>query len=109
MANKKAEQPAAAEAPKENKYRDGRWTTPSRRAKGYAADRKASAYALRYIRQKNVLNPEQMEGFRGILAVTDWSGISSVYEPVLMLLAGFLSLLLGSFSPGSRGGKRNSR
>ena len=41
MANKKAEQPAAAEAPKENKYRDGRWTTPSRRAKGYAADRKA--------------------------------------------------------------------
>ena len=41
MANKKAEQPAAAEASKENKYRDGRWTTPSRRAKGYAADRKA--------------------------------------------------------------------
>lgn len=75
----------------------------------YAADRKASAYALRYIRQKNVLNPEQMEGFRGILAVTDWSGISSVYEPVLMLLAGFLSLLLGFFSAGSRGGKRNSR
>ena len=44
MANKKAEQPAAAEAPKENKDRDGRWTTPSKRAKGYAADRKARVH-----------------------------------------------------------------
>ena len=44
MANKKAEQPAAAEAPKENKYRDGRWTTPSKRAKGYAEDRKARVH-----------------------------------------------------------------
>ena len=40
---RKTEQPAQA-APKEskpNKYRDGRWTVPSKRAKGYAADRKA--------------------------------------------------------------------
>ena len=44
MANKKAEQPAAAEVPKENKYRDGRWTTPSKRAKGYAEDRKARVH-----------------------------------------------------------------
>ena len=44
MANKKAEQPVAAEAPKENKYRDGRWTTPSKRAKGYAEDRKARVH-----------------------------------------------------------------
>ena len=44
MANKRAEQPAAAEAPKENKYRDGRWTTPSKRAKGYAEDRKARVH-----------------------------------------------------------------
>ena len=31
-------------APKENKYRDGRWTVPSKRAKGYAADRKAKVH-----------------------------------------------------------------
>lgn len=27
-----------------NKYRDGRWTTPSKRAKAYAADRKARVH-----------------------------------------------------------------
>ena len=29
---------------KPNKYRDGRWTVPSKRAKGYAADRKAKVH-----------------------------------------------------------------
>ena len=40
MATKKAEQPSA----RPNKYRDGRWTTPSKRAKGYAEDRKARVH-----------------------------------------------------------------
>ena len=31
-------------AKKPNKYRDGRWSVPSRRAKGYAADRKARVH-----------------------------------------------------------------
>ena len=35
----KAVQPSAESKP--NKYRDGRWSVPSKRAKGYAADRKA--------------------------------------------------------------------
>lgn len=42
MANKK--ETAESAAPKENKYRDGRWTVPSKRAKGYAADRKAKVH-----------------------------------------------------------------
>ena len=37
-----AEQPAAESKP--NKYRDGRWSVPSKRAKGYAADRKAKVH-----------------------------------------------------------------
>ena len=40
MATKKAEQPSA----RPNKYRDGRWSVPSKRAKGYAADRKARVH-----------------------------------------------------------------
>ena len=36
-----AEQPAES---KPNKYRDGRWSIPSKRAKGYAADRKAKVH-----------------------------------------------------------------
>ncbi len=40
----KKEGTAEAAAPKENKYRDGRWTVPSKRAKGYAADRKAKVH-----------------------------------------------------------------
>ena len=40
MASKKAEQPSA----RPNKYRDGRWSVPSKRAKGYAADRKARVH-----------------------------------------------------------------
>lgn len=40
---KKSEATDAA-APKTNKYRDGRWTVPSKRAKGYAADRKAKVH-----------------------------------------------------------------
>ena len=36
-----AEQPAES---KPNKYRDGRWSVPSKRAKGYAADRKAKVH-----------------------------------------------------------------
>lgn len=44
MANtkEKAVQPAAENRP--NKYRDGRWSVPSKRAKGYAADRKAKVH-----------------------------------------------------------------
>ena len=33
-----------AEPKRANKYRDGRWSVPSRRAKGYAADRKARGH-----------------------------------------------------------------
>lgn len=40
MANQKTEQPSA----RPNKYRDGRWSVPSKRAKGYAADRKARVH-----------------------------------------------------------------
>ena len=40
MATKKAEQSSA----RPNKYRDGRWSVPSKRAKGYAADRKARVH-----------------------------------------------------------------
>ena len=40
---KKAEIPEQPEV-KGNKYRDGRWTGPSRRAKGYAEDRKAKVH-----------------------------------------------------------------
>ena len=40
----KKEGTAEAAAPKENTYRDGRWTVPSKRAKGYAADRKAKVH-----------------------------------------------------------------
>ena len=40
MATKKAEQSSA----RPNKYRDGRWSVPSKRAKGYAADRKAHVH-----------------------------------------------------------------
>ena len=40
MATKKAEQPSA----RPNKYRDGRWSVPSKRAKGYAADRRARVH-----------------------------------------------------------------
>ena len=40
----KREGTADAAVPKENKYRDGRWTVPSKRAKGYAADRKAKVH-----------------------------------------------------------------
>lgn len=40
----KKEGTAETAAPKENKYRDGRWTVPSKRAKGYAADRKAKVH-----------------------------------------------------------------
>ena len=40
MATKKAEQPSA----RPNKYRDGRWSVPSKRAKGYAEDRKARVH-----------------------------------------------------------------
>lgn len=40
---KKEEQPVTPE-PQENKYRDGRWSIPSKRAKGYAADRKAKVH-----------------------------------------------------------------
>ena len=45
-----AEQPAVKEAVQSaaenrpNKYRDGRWSIPSKRAKGYAADRKAKVH-----------------------------------------------------------------
>ena len=39
---KEAVQPAAESKP--NKYRDGRWSVPSKRAKGYAADRKAKVH-----------------------------------------------------------------
>ena len=42
MANKKDATESAA--PKANKYRDGRWSVPSKRAKGYAADRKAKVH-----------------------------------------------------------------
>ena len=43
-ANTKAQavQPVAENRP--NKYRDGRWSVPSKRAKGYAADRKAKVH-----------------------------------------------------------------
>lgn len=40
---KKAEVPEQTEV-KVNKYRDGRWTVPSRRAKGYVEDRKAKVH-----------------------------------------------------------------
>lgn len=40
MANRKTEQPET----RPNKYRDGRWSVPSKRAKGYAADRKARVH-----------------------------------------------------------------
>ena len=40
MATKKAEQSSA----RPNKYRDGSWSVPSKRAKGYAADRKARVH-----------------------------------------------------------------
>ena len=40
MATKKAEQSSA----RPNKYRDGRWSVPSKRAKWYAADRKARVH-----------------------------------------------------------------
>ena len=40
---KKTEMPEQPEV-KGNKYRDGRWTVPSRRAKGYAEDRKAKVH-----------------------------------------------------------------
>ena len=39
----KQEQAAPVKS-KPNKYRDGRWTVPSKRAKGYAADRKAKVH-----------------------------------------------------------------
>ncbi len=35
---------AAPQTGKPNKYRDGRWSVPSKRAKGYAADRKARVH-----------------------------------------------------------------
>ena len=38
----RGEQAAAESRP--NKYRDGRWSVPSKRAKGYAADRKAKVH-----------------------------------------------------------------
>lgn len=53
----------------------------------YAADRKASGYALQYIKKKQALSQEQMKGFQDVLSVTDWSGILSVYEPVFIILA----------------------
>lgn len=34
----------AESAPKANKYRDGRWTVPSKRAKGYAEERRAKVH-----------------------------------------------------------------
>ena len=40
MANRKTEQSET----RPNKYRDGRWSVPSKRAKGYAADRKARVH-----------------------------------------------------------------
>ena len=43
MANRKTEQPET----RPNKYRDGRWSVPSKRAKGYAADRKARVHTDR--------------------------------------------------------------
>lgn len=39
----KQEQAAPVKS-KPNNYRDGRWTVPSKRAKGYAADRKAKVH-----------------------------------------------------------------
>lgn len=33
-----------ASTPKENKYKDGRWSVPGRRAKGYAEERKAKVH-----------------------------------------------------------------
>ena len=40
-----AKKPDAAEAaPKANKYRDGRWTIPSKRAKSYAEERRAKVH-----------------------------------------------------------------
>lgn len=42
MANKK--DAAESATPKVNKYRDSRWSVPSKRAKGYAADRKAKVH-----------------------------------------------------------------
>ena len=42
-ANTKSQAVQPAES-KPNKYRDGRWSVPSKRAKGYAADRKAKVH-----------------------------------------------------------------
>ncbi len=61
----------------------------------HAADEKASGYALEFIKDKKILDPIQLKGFGNILAVADWSGIQSVYEPVFALFAGLLSLISG--------------
>ena len=71
MATKKAEQSSA----RPNKYRDGRWSVPSKRAKGYAEDRKARVHTYGPKLGKQLTEFE--EGMRSgyLQCQTDHSGI----------------------------------
>ena len=44
MPKKTVKESMADQGGKPNKYRDGRWTVPSKRAKGYAEERKAKVH-----------------------------------------------------------------
>lgn len=66
----------------------------------YASDRKASSYAIQFICSLNILDKIQMDSFRKILNITNWSSLQYIFEPFIvvgimsyMLIKGMISVL----------------
>ena len=73
-----------AEPKRANKYRDGRWSVPSRRAKGYAADRKARVHTYGPKKGKELTQFEAGMRSGYLQCQTDHAGIfkfkKAIYE-----------------------------